>query len=217
MFPEGFADDEWVSAHRRPESGDGLKRHRDPILKGVRDSLSQDVCAEMIDNGEHQALVDMVVSILSSTDLVAVRHVRLLKGLEPDQATELAEAIHNLLHGENEYAQRLRGYLRVMRHIIGERPSWRLATALPALAFPQEQVCVRHSAFKRQAAVIAPTGDYTRRARTRSYESFRQVATAVRKRLQAEGLEPRDLLDVHDFIWATLRNAALDHLKKDAA
>jgi hypothetical protein len=217
MYPGGFADDEWVSRHRHPESGDGLKRHRDPVVKAAREALAQDVCADLIANDEHEALVDVVLSLLSSTDLVAVRHVRLLKGLESDQTVEFAEAINNLLHGENDYSQRFRGYLRVMTQIIGERPSWRLATALPALVFPQEQVCVRHSAFRRQAGSIAPSGDYSRRARTRSYQSFRQVASAVRKRLQAEGLEPRDMLDVHDFIWATLRNAALEHLTGDAA
>lgn len=211
MYPKGFQDEKWIADHRGTEEGQDLKRHREHVMRAVKESLSAERCQEML--AENPAgIVETAFEILASTDLVALKHARLIKGLEPDEAKTLAEAIANLLHGDEEYRRRFRGYLRVLKDILGSRPNWRLATALPALAFPQEQVCVRHSAFKRQAAAIAPKNRYTRRARTRPYESYRRVAHAVRKRLQAAGHEPRDLLDVYDFIWDTLRNAALDHL-----
>lgn len=211
MYPKGFEDPKWVKDHRGAEKGQNLKRHRDHVIEAVKESLSAERCQEMMEENP-AAVVEAVFEILASTDLVALKHARLIKGLEPDENKALADAIVNLLHGDNEYRQRFRGYLRVLKDILGARPNWRFATALPALAFPQEQVCVRYSAFKRQAATVAPKNRYTRRARTRPYESFRQVAHAVRKRLQAAGHEPRDLLDVYDFVWDTLRNAALEHL-----
>ena len=157
--------------------------------------------------------MEAVRGVLAGTDLVGLKHVRLLKGLDEHETRLLAETVTALLHGEEEYRRRFRGWLRVLGEILGQRPSWRLATALPALAFPQEQVCVRHSAFRRQAAVVSPRSRYSRRARVVPYENYRQVAFAVRKRLEAAGHEPRALLDVYDFVWTTLRSAALEHLK----
>jgi hypothetical protein len=212
LHPKGFQDEAWVEEHRGTPSGSDLKRHRDPAIRAVTETLAVEHCREMTESDRHDELMEVVRGVLSSTDLVSLGHVRMLEGLTPDETKALAEATTDLLHGEDDYHPRFGGWLRVLQDVLGSRPSWRLATALPALAFPQEQVCVRHSAFKRQAASIAPRARYSRRARVAPYESYRHVATAVRKRLKAAGHEPRDLLDVYDFVWATLRNAALEHL-----
>jgi hypothetical protein len=215
MYPEGFADEQWIDDHRGTESGRDLKRHREPVIEAVKENLSLEICQELIDDDRHGDLVEAALEILASTDLVSLKHVRMLQGLDPEENKKLAEGIFAVLHGEGDFRARMQTYLEGMTEILGSRPSWRLATALPALAFPDDQVCVRRSAFKRQAGSIAPRSKYSRFARMKSYENYRRVAVAVRKRLQAAGHEPRDLLDVHDFIWATLRNAALDHLGDD--
>ena len=196
------------------------------VIQAVKENLSPDQCQEYLQEENHCGILEVVRSILSKTDLVSLTQVRLLKGLDPDEEKALAESVVDLLHGDEDFKVRFGGYLRVLTDIIGTQPSWRMATVrssrmlwgwqmatvLPALAFPQEHVCVRHSAFLRQAASISPKSKYSRRARVGPYQSFRQVAIAVRKRLQAAGQEPRDLLDVYDFVWATLRSAALEHL-----
>lgn len=215
MYPEGFQGEKWINDHRGTESGRDLKRHRDPVVRAVRENLSLEICQEMIDEERYGDLVEAALEILASTDLVSLKHVRTLKGLDPEENRKLAEGIFAILHGEGDFRTRMGTYLGAMADILGSHPSWRLATALPALAFPDDQVCVRRSAFKRQAGTIAPRSKYSRFARAKAYENYRRVAVAVRKRLQAAGHEPRDLLDVHDFIWATLRNAALDQLGDD--
>jgi hypothetical protein len=212
IYPGGFQDDEWIAEHRGRDSGSDLKRHREPVIQAVRDNLSADQCQEYLQDENFGGLVESVRSILSRTDLVSLTHIRVLKGLDPDEEKAVAESIADLLHGDEDFKIRFRGYVRVLTDIIGTRPSWRMATVLPALAFPQDHVCVRHSAFLRQAASISPKSKYSRQARVGPYQSFRQVAIAVRKRLQAAGQEPRDLLDVYDFVWTTLRSAALEHL-----
>lgn len=215
MYPKGFNDEQWIEDHRGTEGGRDLKRHRDPIVKAVSENLSLELCQEMIDDDRHGDLVEAALEILASTDLVSLKHVRMFKGLDPEENKKLAEGIFAVLHGEGDFRSRMHTYLEAMAEILGSRPSWRIATALPALAFPTDQVCVRRSAFKRQAGTIAPRSKYSRFARAKAYENYRRVAVAVRKRLEGAGHEPRDLLDVHDFIWATLRNAALDHLGDD--
>lgn len=210
LYPEGFKDEEWITDHRA--DGRALKRHREPAASDTQERLSKAQCDQLIAEDRHDELVEAALEILAGTDLVALRDVKTLRAMEEDERREYAEILRDLLHGEADYGQRFKRYVEFLEKVLGGRPSWRLATALQALMYPEYHVCVRRSAFIRQAASIAPKARYTKKPRRRSYANFRRVATAVQTRLEAAGHEPRDLLDVYDFIWATLRNAALEHL-----
>ena len=48
-------------------------------------------------------------------------------------------ANHALLYGDRSYADRFRDHLHALRAGFGSRPSWRFATAIPALVDPQGQ------------------------------------------------------------------------------
>lgn len=215
MYPKGFQDENWIEEHRGDGPGRNLKRHRQPAIDAAQEKLSKERCDQLIADGKHSELVASVTDVLSSTSLVALKDVKPLMDLDDELETEFAEAVRELLHGEDHYGPRLKVYLAVMEKIYGKPPSWRIATALPALVYPDEHVCVRRSAFARQAGSIAPLAKYSKRAEVGPYKNYRRVAFAVRTRLQAENLEPRDMLDIHDFVWATLRNASLDKLDED--
>lgn len=210
MYPEGFKDEKWVVDHR--SDGRALKRHRDPSSQATQEKLSEERCDELMAADRHAELVEAALEILAGTDLVALRDVKVLRKMEDAQQKEYAEILRDLLHGDADYGQRFKRYVEFLEEILDGRPSWRLATALQALMDPEYHVCVRRSAFIRQAASIAPKAKYTKKPRRRSYANFRRVATAAQTRLEAADHEPRDLLDIYDFIWNTLRNAALEHL-----
>lgn len=212
LHPNGFKGEDWIEAHRRSSSGRQLKRHRDPVAQFVQERLAKSCCDQLLADGRHDEIVSVTLDAFGQTSLVPVKSVRALKRLDADERVDFAEAIRNLLHGPDEFGRRFALYVRFIRRVLGVRPSWQLATALPALMYPQEHVCVRRTAFIRQAADVAPAALYTRKPRRRSYENYRAVALTVRERLEAAGHEPRDLLDVRDFVWATLRNAALANL-----
>lgn len=212
LYPKGFQDEKWIVDHREDPDGRALKRHRDPVARAVQTRLSREACETLIDEGRHEELVKIALEILAGTSLVALKHVKTLRGLEDEERRELAEVLRNLLHGEERFGLRFDAWVRFLREAYGGRPSWRIATAPTALMYPETHVCVRRSAFIRQAASVAPTARYRKMPGHRSYHNFRRVGSAVQTRLEAAGLEPRDLLDVYDFIWATLRNAALDHI-----
>lgn len=215
-YPRGFNDEEWISDHRGRSSGRALKRHREPAMGETQELLSKENCERLIGQDRQGELMDAILGILGGTDLVALKHVKVLKKLDEGERREFAETIADLLHGEDPFSHRFKRYVEMMTKVYDGAPSWRIATALPALMYPHKHVCVRRSAFKRQAASIAPTARYSKRTKLRPYKNYQRVAYAVRKRLEAAGQEPRDLLDVHDFVWATLRNASLDDLKKKA-
>lgn len=210
LYPEGFQGEKWTKEHR--SDGRGLKRHRDPVIARAQETLSAGECATLLAEGRHADLTEAVLEVLSSTDLVGLRNVKLLRAMDDEETERFAQAVADLLHGEGEYGPRFKAWLDLLSDVLEGKPSWRLSTALPALMTPDQQVCVRYSAFIRQAAAIAPTSRYSRRPRARAYRNFRRVARVVRTRLEGAGQEPRDLLDVHDFIWATLRDSALEHL-----
>jgi hypothetical protein len=213
LFPEGFRSSSWIEEHRGGDGGRRLKRHRDPAIEEAREALGRGECNDLLEEGRHKDLSRAVYGILAGTSLVPLSAAKVLKEMKGDESQELAVAVSTLLHGEGDFDVRFGEYLRVLGKVYGHQPSWRVATALPALIYPEKQVCVRRSVFLRQAASISPDALYSKRVRVRAYKNFRRVAFAVRKRLQAEGHEPRDLLDIHDFSWLTLRNAALEHLK----
>jgi hypothetical protein len=214
LYPKGFRGERWTDEHRGTKGGRPLKRHRDHVIERVREELSADRLTEWRSKGDLRPLTLAVLDVLGSTNLVSARHVKTLRGMDDSESTRFAETATSLLHGDGDFGPRFREWVTVLRDTLGGKPSWRMATALPALSEPNEHVCVRHSAFIRQAAAVAPTSKYTRRARVGAYRNFRRVAQGVRTRLEASGQQPRDLLDVHDFIWTTLRGSAIEHLEE---
>jgi hypothetical protein len=214
LYPKGFQDPDWIEDHREP-NGAPLKRHRTPISAEAREALSATRCEEVIAADGHAELAEIVADLLARTDLVPIAHAKALRGLDPKEKHDFAESVVDLLHGERDYPQRFRDYLATLERLFDERPSWRVATALSGLVHPHSHVVVRRSAFLRQAGSIAPTARYSRRATARSYRNFLRVANGARERLSAAGHEPRDLLDVYDFVWTTLRTSALEHLGPD--
>lgn len=212
IYPEGFQDPKWVEDKRGTKDGRALKRHREPALEAAREVLDPSSASAMIDSGKHAELAESILDVMGGTSLVPVSHVKALRGLDEKETAQFAEAAFGLAHGEEDYLDRFRVYLKTLARLLGSRPSWRSATALGALLHPQKEIAVRRSAFARQAGSIAPMGEYTRKPKVAAYRSYRRVAFGVRKRLQSKGHEPRDLLDVHDFVWTTLRKSALEHL-----
>jgi hypothetical protein len=215
LYPKGFHDPEWIAEHRGEPGESALKRHRDPVVQEAAERLSAARCEELISSGRQVELADTIIEILGGTTLVAISYAKQLRRLEDEEKVQFAESVANLLHGEEHFSRRFRAHLEVMERLLGQRPSWRAATALPAIVHPDRHVSVRRSAFARQAGSIAPAAKYGRKPRVGSYRNYRRVAMGVKKRLIDAGHEPRDLLDVHDFIWATLRKSALEHLGAD--
>jgi hypothetical protein len=214
LYPKGFQDPSWIEDHRGGE-GRVLKRHRTPLSEEAREALSAQRFEEAIGAGKYGELGETIADLLSRTDLVPLAFAKAIRGLDGDENRKYVEAVGDMLHGEGRYQDRFRNCLLTLRELFGGRPKWRAATTLTGLVHPNEHTVVRHSAFIRQAAVVAPAARYTRRARAGSYRNFLMVAKGVRQRLAAAGHEPRDLLDVYDFVWTTLRSSALEHLGED--
>ena len=80
-----------------------------------------------------------------------------------------------------------------------------MVTVLPALVRPNVEIAVRRKVFLAQARTVSPNRTFKVRPAPRTYVRYRRMAEKVQERLKEAGLQPRDLMDVHQFIWETLR------------
>ena len=209
QYPEGFLGKAWRTEHRGHGARRVLKRHRDPVVKLAREQLDRERMAEAIELGRFAEVRNAATKVLRATDLVSKKVADQFGALE---ATEkLAMAIWELLFDDTEHRIRLDRFVRVLTQ-QGIKPSWTLATVLPALRFPTDHLCVRPSVLKVQARMVAPRFKPDAAPSGRSYLKYLEVVAEVQRELSAAGRRPADLLDVAQFVFLTLRPSARERL-----
>jgi hypothetical protein len=211
LYPRGFADPKWISDHRERD-GRALKRHRAPVLELAARRLGRDALADGIEREAWAEVRDRVVEVLRKTDLVPKKHVDQLAAMEPTE--ELAWSIYELLHGDTAGDHRIVRFKRELARQSGPAGSWPLLAALRGLTEPNEHTCIRPSVFAVQAKMVMPAFKPPKSPTPMGYARYLQVARLVRDELTRQGHAPRDLLDVYDFIWTTLRPAAREDLER---
>lgn len=207
QHPEGFAGEAWKKKMRGVNASRPLKRHRDPVVKLARERLSAEALASLLAAERHEEVLQALIEVLEQTSLVTASNLKPLREAPPYRRPGIAEALHDLLHGEGALEPRFERFVGSL-----DGPSWELATVPLALLQPEQHVCVKPSVFKQQAIRMAPRLEHARRPEARCYGRYLKMTRAVGKQLEAAGLSPQDLLDVHDFIYDTLRPAARKRL-----
>lgn len=119
-----------------------------------------------------------------------------------------ATSLHALLHGTSKLVARMDGFIRSLTTAMGQAPSWGLASVFLGAVHPEEHVVVRGKVLALQCAWMAPGLSVSDNPMGILYERLANMTKEVKTRLEAAGLKPRDMLDVTDFMWATLRPMA---------
>lgn len=207
LYGDGFAGTKWA-ADKRGVGVRRLKRHRDPAVAHAREVLDVAALDARVAGAQFDLAWDEVLGVLDGTDLVTKRHVAALTDLGSDARRRLVLATRRLLWGDERYEIRFEGFVGALAASLGKPPSWPLATALSALVHPDEHVCVRPSTARAQAAWMAPRLRFSNTPTAAAYVRLVALARAVRSKLADAGAAPRDLLDVVDFMWVTLRPRA---------
>jgi len=205
-FEGGFGDPSYVRTHR----GSGLrfaKRHRDPAIAKAQALLSRREMLELIIASRHDVVMERVIELLESTSLVDKRQIATLKALDEKAMHRAVAALSELLYGDVDTALPMQRWIDALA-TAGKGVSWSLATALPALVQPHKHMCVRESVLSRQARWMAPRLQMTKVPNGKTYSRLRGMAHNLAEELEARDLAPRDLLDVYELVWLTLRPAA---------
>lgn len=207
-YPKGFTGPTWAKAHRG--SGRRLKRHRDPSVAQARELLGAPELREAHEAGDYQPALRALIDLLAATDLVPSAHVKKLEEAKP---TRDLSALLIRFADDPE-----RGTVRELQAGLvgaqGPATSWQVLTAPLALLAPHKHLCVHPSAFAAQGAIVMPRFTAPKRAGETGYQRYLEVARMVEDELVALGHAPTDLLDLHDFVWTTLRPAAREELQR---
>ncbi len=208
LFAKGFRDPHWQTQKRGAEAGRRLKRHRQSAIDDARKRLASTRMAQAIESGDHQGAMDDLLAVLDSTDLVGKKRVDAIRELDAAESTALLSALRALLWDDGSFAVHFDAWLSALRRAMGTAASWELATAPLALVHPDKHVCVRRSTFRAQAAYMSPRLRIDLKPSIAVYQRCLEMARRVMERLRQSGLEPDDLLDIHDFMRETLRPQA---------
>lgn len=212
LYPRTFADPLWMSKVRGATDGRRLKRHRVAAIEQAQAVLAAGELERALAEGAHRGVLDGVKRVLAATDLAGSKDTAAIRRLPKEESEAFVRALHALLFGAGPYGPRFDAYVAMLRRASGERVSWPLATVLCALVHPSEHVAVKPSVFRQQAQWMAPSLVYDANPSSGLYQKLLAMTHAVRDRIAQAGHEPRDLLDVYDFMLTTLRPRALAKL-----
>ena len=201
-FPGGFQDEAYAEYHR----GDGrkrpLKRHRDALVARAAKHLTRTVL-----QGDPTEAHKATCKVLTVTGLVGAKERKAYKAIEAEHHDTVIAALRALLFGRSKLVGRMDTYVRALETAMGEAPSWELATVFLGAVHPKEHVVVRARVLSLQAEWMAPGLLVSDRPMGLLYERLVTMTKGVHDLLVEAGLEPRDYLDLHDFMWVTLKPA----------
>lgn len=211
-YPAGFGDPRWLRDVRGGDGGRRTSGHREPAIEQARKALGAEDLAGLLRNDDYPEIIDRANQALEGCSLVSASQRAPLSRLHPSKQRAFACALHDVLHGDDGAAPH---FDRLVASLESPKraPSWPLVTAFAALVHPDDHICVRPSVFQQQATVLAPNVVLQRRPNRAQYELMRGLARSIAEELRTRELFPRDQLDVHDFVWATIRPAAVTRIE----
>jgi hypothetical protein len=206
-FPGGFTGKSWLKKVRGPLGARPLKRHRNAAIAQAAEIFSEARLDAALQSGEHAALVDEARAMVGKTDLVTKRDLATLDTIARRADAAFTRAVKGLIHPPQTDTPTLRErfdiYATELRRVLGSFPGWALASALPALARPEELLCVRQKGWAKQARWMQRRLFATRHPNGSDYQSVVELAEQVARGLTDLGAPPRDLMDVADFVQMT--------------
>lgn len=213
LFPQGFDDPGYVSRIRRDTRR--RKRQREPLMHDARALLGREALELAISAGNGVGVRDGVVELLGKCTVVRSRDRRPLENMPAAQCDDFARSLYRLLYGESADFDRFTRYVAALDYDPEDRATWPLVTAVPAMVLPEAHIAVKRSVFRKQAAWMAPRLVVGKVPNAGKYRRVLNMAKAIRTRLEEAGHHPRDMWDIYDFVWITLRPKNLKLLEDE--
>ncbi|MGE0788243.1 MAG: hypothetical protein AB7S26_21400 [Sandaracinaceae bacterium] len=213
LYADGFQDEEYLAHHR----GDGrkrpLKRHRDALIEAAA-VIAPEALGALTSGGDFKGVHEAMKTVLDATDLVSPAERRAFAAIKRSHYEPLATTLSALLYGTAAFPVRFDTFVRTLEKALSGRPSWPLATVFLAATSPNEHLVVR-DIVAAQARWMAPTLAMSKTPGGHLYARLLEMTQAVRERLVDADLAPRDLFDLNDFMWTTLRPKAQKAIKNE--
>jgi hypothetical protein len=211
-YPGGFEDRAWIARYRGAHEGRRAKGHAEPAIAETRAALAADVLDRALASDGTAAIIAAAAHVLEHTSLLTGHQVQPLRDVSLNRSGHFVQVLRDLLHGEDAYELRFERLVAALTHHRGPSPTWQLTTALPALMWPDQHICVRPTTFRDQAKWMAPRLVLGNTPSGAMYVRLADMARAVHTALERAGMAPRDLMDVHHFMVMSLAPAARELL-----
>jgi hypothetical protein len=217
VFPGGLRGEEYASNVRGAAAERRLKRHRDAAVAEAVEAFPKKMLTAAIKNGSHDEVRDLLVSVLSSTDLVTKKQIAPLEKLAAEDLPSLTTSLEQVLYGTGPFEARFERLVHVLER-SGETVTWELATAPAALVLSDRHVYVKGTAMKQFAQRLVPTMGWTTTPSGFVYGRLLGMAEELAFWLSENEDAARDFFDVSMLIDTVMKpgnRAELDKKPKD--
>lgn len=207
-FPDHFQGLAWAKQYRGVGARPSRKRHRHPALESAAELFVPHRLLADLETGALPAIT-RIRELLLSTDLVPKSAVVELERVDAGGAHAILAALLGLMAEAADVKTSFDAWVTALSIALRRKPTWELATTIPALALPQRFIPVKRPAFIREAAWLAPQLVVDPVPSGRVYRGLLEMCEVLAVELVEAGLRPRDNFDLYDFIQLTLSPAAV--------
>lgn len=201
-YPEGFEDPKWRSEVRGAGASRGKKAFRDPIVEKGPALLSQENLRSSIEARGADAVFDELTRLLRTTDLAVIKTD--VKPLEAVGEAGRAEILGALLEAQTGRGTAAYDGLVGKLEQNGVKATWTLVSAMLALSDPKTVGPVRSATLRKQGKLLGHSRSLPNRPSGQGHEAAQAILQQVRNALIQRELTPADMMDVADFIAATV-------------
>lgn len=203
-FKEGFEDALFTEGER----GIGKKkRSKEAAIALSKELFAEPVLAEIVENdgkGAYERAQEFLGSVRGQLHSQETRKVAEMAKDLPHEVL-FARAMYELFHGDGRMDHRFDSFVRTL---ICGGGRWGLATIFPGFHDPENHTFVRPIYYRKQAEILGIDLGYKTRPSGATYVRIQGMMSQLFERLTQAGHKPRDLMDVHSFIWVSLARAA---------
>lgn len=203
LFPQGFTGSTYERKERGIVDGVAVDGGKQAAIDLAKTLLAPEALLDP------EAAYASVQRLLGATNLVfPIEGAIPFRTLRAEHRAGFAEALRDLLHGEGGYPARFDAFVAAIRiedgKQVAKRPTWPLATLLPALYQPHIHGFIKPKLLQEQAITLGLPVNYQPLPSGAVYDELLAVLKAVEQRLREAGQAPRDLMDSAAFVWTTL-------------
>ena len=208
-YPNGLQDSKWVEEVRGEGAQSRSLRHREALITEAREQFSAEKLDALIGNQLYAQVWELIAGVLSHSDLVPKVQLKHPKAANDEQRRDLAVAVRELLYGKGPYEKRFDRFVAALEVHAGGPACWEIATALSAVVYPTDHMCIQPTLIRKQLKTIcSPGAAPAAKPSGAEYNRIMAVVRVVSKKLGEQGEVPRDLLDVLDFMCFSLKPVA---------
>lgn len=191
IFPQGFADPEFEAVERT---------YKLQAIAYAGEHFTAEALAATREAGGSAAIIEQIMAATTMTNLIHPRWERAKLAAIPEDAYDaFADAFINLLHGSDEYAQRLTDFGDFLAPYSAGK--WTIATYFGFLFRPDSFPFVAPNSVRYAAKALKREIYYTAQPNPRTWLRIVELYADVRDRLTAEGHAPADTVDIQTFLW----------------